>query len=188
MEDMEVREVFSGLKAHMIEGMVFHDQLAQYFEFLGLKGYAKMHEYHYADETHGYRKLIHMFYDEYDMLIPQAPMDRVAVIPDNWYMYHGSDVDASTKMNAVKNGMEMWIEWEDKTKAMYKETYKKLSEGGESDAAQMIACRFMDADEELSCAREKQKMLEDIGYDLTTIMGRQDEIYEKYKEKITGIL
>ena len=188
MDDTNIKEVFSRLKTHMLEGMVFHDQLSQYFEFVGMSGYSKQQEYHYASETIGYRKLINHFFEEYDMLIPHAQMNRPEVIPGNWYMYHGEEVDPSVKMKAVKDGMNAWAEWETKTKQFYKEIYKTLSDNKEPESAQMVACLYMDADEELSCVMEKQHSLESIGYDINTISSKQDEIYEKYNQKIKTML
>ena len=188
MDDTNIKEIFSRLKAHMLEGMVFHDQLSQYFDFLGLSGYAKQQEYHYASETMGYRKLINHFLNEYDMLIPNAQMNRPDVIPGNWYMYHGNDVDSPTKANAVRNGFEMWSDWETKTKSFYKEIYKLLTEEKEPESAHMVACLYMDTDEELSCVMEEHGMLDSIGYDLSTIASKQDEMYEKYKREIQEIL
>ena len=51
---MVIEEIFAKLKNHMLEGMVFHDQMSRYYDFLNLKGYKRCHEYHYFEETLGY--------------------------------------------------------------------------------------------------------------------------------------
>ena len=51
---MTVEEIFSRMKAHALEGMVFHDEMARYFDFLNLCGYRECHKCHYEDETEGY--------------------------------------------------------------------------------------------------------------------------------------
>ena len=54
---MTYEEIFSNISAHMIKGIMFHAQMADYFDFLGLKGYKRLHEYHYFDESIMFRKL-----------------------------------------------------------------------------------------------------------------------------------
>lgn len=54
---MTVEEIFSKISAHMIEGMMFHEQMCNYYDFLGLHGYKRCHEYHYLCETIEHRKL-----------------------------------------------------------------------------------------------------------------------------------
>ena len=44
---MTIEEIFGRISQHMIRGMMTHDQLASYYDFLGLRGYKRCHEYHY---------------------------------------------------------------------------------------------------------------------------------------------
>lgn len=175
MDEMTAKSLFSRLKAHSIEGMVFHDQMSQYFDFLGLTSYAQMHRYHYAEETKQYQKLVELFFDEYDMLIPSAPMEKVNVIPESWYSYHGEDVDSATIVNAARNGMQMWVDWETKTKELFKEAYKSSDKQAIS---QMAACRYMDVDEELTYATEKYKEVQQADYNM--IVSSQENIENEY--------
>ena len=98
---MEVSEIFARLKAHMLEGMVFHDEMVRYYGFLNCDKWKNEHEWHYAEETEGYRQLCDYYMNHYNMLIPVEPMNRPDVIPESWYRYMRQDVDAGTK----KNGM-----------------------------------------------------------------------------------
>lgn len=41
---MTVEEIFTELSAHMIQGLMFHDQINSYYLFLGLNKYACDHE------------------------------------------------------------------------------------------------------------------------------------------------
>ena len=44
---MTIKEIYAQIAEHMIKGMMIHEQLANYYDFLGLKGYKRCHEYHY---------------------------------------------------------------------------------------------------------------------------------------------
>lgn len=181
---MVVEDVFERLKKHMLEGMVFHDQMSRYYDFLSLKGYKRCHEYHYFGEILGYRKLCRYFMNHYHTFIPYTDMDDPKVIPENWYRYSRQEVDSSTKKAAVKSGIEKWVKWEKDTKKLYQAMYKELMALDEVAAAQLIGCYVEDVSCELKYAERKHLDLEAIDYDLPTIVFEQCELHEKYRDKL----
>ena len=48
---MTIAEIYAKINEHMINGLMLHDQLANYYDFLGLEGYKRCHEYHYFKEN-----------------------------------------------------------------------------------------------------------------------------------------
>ena len=40
---MTVDEIFSKLSGHMIKGLMIHDQMSDYYDFLSLRGYKRCH-------------------------------------------------------------------------------------------------------------------------------------------------
>ena len=170
---METSEVFAILKAHMLEGMVFHDEMQRYFKFLGFDGYSKAHRHHYHEETEGYHRLCEYYLDHYNMMIPVREMKRPDVIPGSWYKFDKKEVDVSTKRTGVKEGIQKWVKWEEETKALYEEMAKELIMMEEIASAEMIKCFVMDVDEELSEADKKHIQLETVGYDIGYIMADQ---------------
>ena len=58
---MELKEIYSNIVSHMIKGMMIHAQLADYYDFLGLQGYKRCHEYHYMKESCAYRGVSRYF-------------------------------------------------------------------------------------------------------------------------------
>jgi len=103
---MTLEEVFAELNAHMVKGLMVHNQMVCYYEFLNLPGYAKCHEYHYLHENKNFLKLIHHYSKIHNKLIKENRVDDPELIPKSWYQYEKSDVDISTKKNAVKSGLE----------------------------------------------------------------------------------
>ena len=149
---MEVSEIFARLKAHMLEGMVFHDEMARYYGFLNCGRWKSEHEWRYAEETEGYRDLCEYYMTTYNMLIPVEPMNRPDVIPDSWYRYMRQDVDANTRKNGMEIGIRKWVEWERETKNLYQEMWKQLVDIGEIAAAQFISRYIRAVDKELKNA------------------------------------
>lgn len=149
---MEVSEIFARLKAHMLEGMVFHDEMVRYYGFLNCGRWKSEHEWRYAEETEGYRDLCEYYMTTYNMLIPVEPMNRPDVIPDSWYRYMRQDVDANTRKNGMEIGIRKWVEWERETKNLYQEMWKQLVDIGEIAAAQFISRYIRAVDKELKNA------------------------------------
>ncbi len=183
-----MENIFARLRERLLEGMVFHDEMAKYFDFLNLRGFMKCHEYHYAEETKGYRELSRYYMGHHHKLIPVLPMQKPDVIPSNWYNATQDQVDISTRQSGIKSAFEKWVKWERETKAIYQDAYLSLIEIGEPAAAEFVLQMVRDVEEELKHAESKHITLESVGYDLISIITRQDNLYEKYKCKIKGII
>ena len=164
---MEVNEVFANLKTHMLEGMVFHDEMSRYYDFLGMGRCRDEHRVRYEDETNGYVCLCRYYMHHFNKLIPQTTMNRPDVIPDAWYMYKRQEVDTSTKRTAYRNAMNKWVEWEKQTKDLYEDMCSELLNNGEIAAAHFVMDMVRDVDDELKYASDKQLSLETSGYDLS---------------------
>ncbi len=181
---MELQEIFAKIRTHMLEGLVFHDEMSRYYDFLGLKGYCKCHLYHYAEENIGYKKLSFYFMAHYNKFIPIGDMKRPDVIPSNWYSATRFDVDKGTLRSGVETGMQKWVDWEEKTMALYKDMYKALMDAGEVSAARTVGRYLEDVENELLHAKNKKLFLDRSNYDLSTIMGEQEGLCEKYMNKL----
>lgn len=180
---MTVEEIYSTLAQHMIKGIMMHEQLSNYYDFIGLEGYKRCHEYHYLEETCTYREICRYFINHHNKLIPYANVESPKVIPDSWYRYSRQDVDNSTKRTAVKNGMTMWVDWEKETKKLYEKMYKELMNIDEVASALKIKELICDVDCELKKAERYQLNKKAIDYNLSSIISEQEKTHKKYKKK-----
>lgn len=181
---MTVEEIYADVAAHMIEGLMIHEQLANYYDFLGLGGYKRCHEYHYIEESVKYRGLYRYFINHHNKLIPEKDIDAPEVIPESWYNHVREDVDTSTKKNAVRVGLTMWVDWEKKTKKFYEDMWKQLIDIGEVASSCKIKELVKSVDKELKKATRYLLNKEAIGYDMGAIIAEQDKMHDKYKKKI----
>ena len=145
-----MEEIFAKIKAHMLEGMVFHDEMARYYDFLGLDAHRDNHRKHYEEETKGYQKLCGYYMHHHNKLLPNYPMNRPDVIPESWFMYKRQDVDINTKKNALRSGIKKWVDWETETKDFYEEMCGELLNEGEIASAHFIMKYVKDVDCELA--------------------------------------
>lgn len=184
---MTVEDVFANINSHIIEGIMFHDQMAEYFDFLNLHGYKRMHEYHALDEFVERRGIIRYYTNHYNKLLPELPVTDPSVVPISWRNYTRQQVDSNTKRKAIKDSFTKWRLWEADTKRLYEKSYSDLCEAGEIAAACKVKELVHDVDMELKYVDRMHIKLESIDYDLCTISLCQDEMHEEYDNKTKGI-
>ena len=184
---MTIQEIYSEIFTNQLRGIMLHADMAKYYDFLGLDGYRVCHEYHYYDEVCNHRKLYHYMVTRHNILLKPIQATQEQVIPDSWYNYTRQDVDASTKKNAVRTGLQKWVSWEKSTKALYERKYKELLELGEVADAEHLICLIKDVDRELKKAETYLLCKESTNYDMGSIISEQKDKKHKYKEKFKYI-
>jgi len=184
---MTIEEIFSNISQHMIEGLMVHSQLSDYFAFIGLDGYQECHKYHYFEENSNYKKICDYYLHHYNKLILDLPFKNPAVIPTNWYQYNRQDVSAQTRKTAVQLAFETWVNWEKDTKKLYERLYQELINLNEIASAKEISKYIIDVDGELKEAYQEHLELSAIDYDILNIMQEQKDIKKKYHKKLKEI-
>lgn len=183
---MTADEIFLKLNSHMIEGIMLHDQLASYYDFLDLPGYKRCHKYHAQHEMKARRKLLEYYTCHYGHSAPEVQAADPRVIPSNWSGHTRRDVDANTKRKAVREAFTKWYDWEKSTKELYQRAYKSLFELGEVAAALRIGKLIKDVDCELKDLENEAIKLTSLDYDLDFIYECQHKIHSKYKHMMKG--
>lgn len=172
---MSVEEIFADIIAHSTEGMMFHDQLAEYFEFIGLSGFASEQQMRLSEETAEHMRITRYFIDHYNTLPQEQELKNPAVIPSGWYGYKRQDVDSATRRNGVAEGFSRWIEWEKSTKELYEEKAKSLLDMGAVAGAIVVGKLASDVNDELATAEQEKLELEAMNYDLAGIIELQSK-------------
>lgn len=178
-----VEEIFQQISEHSIKGVMFHDYLVDYFNFLNLNGYKRMSEYHAKHEMKGFRKVHRYYIDHYNKLVPDIKFENTEVIPASWYEHTRSDVDIDTKRKAVRDAFKKWKNWESETKKFYSDKYLELLDMGEVASAIKIAKLVKSVDKELKWVCRKVLDLESADYSISYILGEQKFYHDFYKGK-----
>jgi len=184
---MTVEEIFSLIAEHMVEGLMTHAQLADLFNFLGLEGYQKCHEYHYYCENKNFRDITDYYLKHFNKLVAERPFKNPKIIPENWNQFNRFQVDESTRKNYIKYGFEKWVGWEKDTKTLYQEYHQALMQTGSVAAALLLEEYIKDVDDELAKAEQYLLFCSSINYDIHDIIMEQEKEYQKYKKKIKEI-
>lgn len=182
-----VESIFSEINARMIAALMFHDQMVDYFDFLGMKGYKRLHEYQYFSESLERKKLNQYYINHHNKLIPDIYTGQVAMIPENWQTANRISVGKSTKQKGIEDGFNQYHEWESETKSLYEHYSVKLREMGAVADAIMVENLVEDVDKEL---KKLERIIVDLissGYDMVYITESQQRIHDKYKAKMYEI-
>lgn len=182
-----VESIFSEINARMIAALMFHDQMSDYFDFLGMKGYKKLHEYQYFSESMERKKINQYYINHHNKLIPNTYSGQVAVIPENWQTANRISVGKSTKQKGIEDGFNQYHDWEAETKSLYEHYSSQLREMGAVADAIMVEKLVEDVDNEL---KKLERIVVDLissGYDMVYITESQQGIHDKYKAKMCEI-
>lgn len=183
MQENIAEEVYMKLDEHMQKALNFHEQLADYFCFLGLQGFKRKLECQYMDECANKRKLHHKYINLHQKLIPLRQAQFQQMIPRDWSKYTTNDVNDSVLPKFVKSAMEQYKQWEHETKELYEEQWQKCMNNGMGADAEYISKLIQDVTKELKEINRMCEQLNGTGYDVIAIHSVQDKYHEKYKNK-----
>lgn len=176
---MSTREVFVSLASHMVKGMMTHEQLMNSYLFLGLTGYAHLHEKHYLSETKGYIKLCKYASKHYSILLQAERVEDPEVIPPSWKEVERESVSMDVRRQALEAALTEWINWESEAVDAYSVAFRELYDMGEIDAAFFIKKFLHDAEKELAFARQELLEKKAMDFDIVSIIEEQEKFQNK---------
>lgn len=182
-----VEAIFSEINARMIAALMFHEQMSDYFDFLGMNGYKRLHEYQYFAESLERKKLNQYYINNHNKLIPDTYSGQVSIIPENWQSANRISVGKSTKQKGIEDGFNQYREWESETKNLYEHYSSRLREMGAVADAIMVETLVEDVDKEL---KKLERIIIDLissGYDMIYITESQQCLHDTYKKKLCEI-
>lgn len=179
----ELEQIYSEIDERMCMALAFHEQLADYFCFLGLQGFKRMAEYQYMKECAEKRKVHKRYIDYHHKVIPVKDYKKPVMIPKEWGRYTTHDIDDSVVPKYVRIALEEWYNWEMETKECFSELCEKLMSIGQHTDYEFLKEMILDVEKECKKITRMIEQLNGTGYDTTTIHGMQDKYHEKYKRK-----
>ena len=180
-------DIFQKISERQITGMMLHEQLADYYDFLNLRGFKRLHEYRFFCEAAEMRGIHRYYINHFNMLVLGSHPGNPSAIPDGWSNYTRQQVTQDVKRRSVRDGMGRWISWERESKKFYERCYSELCEIGEIAAAQKAKALACNVDQELKYADRLCLDMEGTGYDLTYIVMMQDDLHDHYEAKTKEI-
>lgn len=184
---MGTQDIYKNIANKLLQGIMIHQELITYYDFLALQGYKTCQKYHYLEQVRRYEDFNSFYMEHANRLIPKHfnnDISSTSIIPDNWYEHTRYDVNPETKKNAIKNGFEKWLSWQENIKKFLEQTYLELINSTEISAALKIQEYICDVDEELKHIQKQYLKLEAINFDLSVIVEKQWYLKKKYEKKM----
>ena len=183
ISELSCKEIFSSILSKQIYGLMFHDQMASYFDFLCLNGFNRLHEYQYLDESVNYRKTQRYFINCYNEIVQSNDVKDPEAIPSEWLRHTRHEVTPAVKQRAVKEGFEEYRDWEKHVEECYSAYAKVLYERGMLNDYSFVLGLICDVSKELKKLDRLILKMSSTDYDMTYVEEMQDELHEKYKKK-----
>lgn len=166
----EDRAIFSDINAHMVSGVMLHDQLYQMFLFLRLYKFAKEQKKRYDEETKSRRALNKYYICHRGCMLSDSKVNASSVIPIEWYQKSRYDMQPEDIRKAVNFALSTWCNWEKETKDFYSVSYHKLFDNGFMAEANYVSKLLDDVDNELAEAEDLLLYFEAMNFDPIEIM------------------
>lgn len=187
VKSMSCYEIFADINSRQITALMFHTEMADMFDFLGLMGFKRMHEYQYFSESAEHRGIKRYYINHHNKLLRGKHLPRVEVIPDSWYKYSRFDVTPQIRKQYVEEGLKKYQAWEKETKEMYENYAAELMRRGNVADFNKVKSLVCDVDMEVKCVDRLIIELESVGYNDVYIASIQEEMHEKYREMTNKI-
>lgn len=187
VQDMSCEDIYKAIRDRQVSALMFHSQMADLFDFLGLMGFKRMHEYQYFSESAEGRGISRYYLNHHNKLLvgghPQGPK----VIPPGWEQYTRFDVTPQVRKQAVEKAFSEYQDWEMETKEMYSWYSKSLADKGLIADSLKVGELVKDVDMELKALNRLLLKLKAIAFDAVGVMDMQEELHEHYREKTRSI-
>ena len=102
------------------EGLMYHDEMTDYYAFLHLNVLKKLHHKQTKEELSTLRELKCDYIETFESL-PYYIANDPKVIPVEWKNRSSSDVDETSLKILIKNSLEEYLSWEKETCEIYKQ-------------------------------------------------------------------
>lgn len=184
MAEMSCSEIFQEINKRQIIALMFHDELADLYDFLGMNGFKRMHEYQYFAESAEHRGLKRYYINHHNKLLPEVDIhyDKELARLD-WYRYSRMDVTSQAKKQTIESTFEKYNKWETETKQFYEDCAKKLFDMNMLADFNKVNDLIKDVDDELKRLDRLLLSLKACNFNEVYILSIQDGLHDKYKEK-----
>ena len=127
---------------------MLHSDMADYFTFLGEEKMAQLHAERFCKEAKAMQKTHEYFITRYGEILRSKAVEAHSRIPAAWNNVRRSEVESEARYKAIREGVQMWRAWENKTKDLYQKAYMEMQEAGEIASAMWLSKMICNVDEE----------------------------------------
>lgn len=165
-----------------------HKELADIYDFIGLKGYSLWHEFNYLSEILTQRKIKNYITKTYKILLP----DRLPVSADiSEKLLSGKnrkELKPEKIFEITKETFRIYLEWEETTLQGYQRAAKQIFDSGDTSTFNFVSKLVKSVKAELDYVTDKAIELTAMDWDMTVIVDEQKTYVERYEYLIDNLL
>lgn len=181
---MSYVDILNRYCARVRTGVRMHADMADAFEFLGLRGFSELQTYRAADEFRGEGELHRFMIVALGKVPSFDAWPDMEVIPAGWATMFPDQIGPDERSRHVRKLFGRWVSWETETVDSLSKASAELRSSGELALAVFAESRLKETQEELEEALYMQSELEGCGWDMTVIVPMQSEFKKKYRKKL----
>lgn len=174
-------DIFQAINSRQVKALMFHDQMADLFDFLGLMGYKRMHEYQFFSESAEHRTLKRYYLNHHNHLLMEESVTSPHVIPSEWGQYCRFDVTPQVRRQAVEKAFKEYNDWECETKKCYEDYAKQLFEMGNMADFNKVMDLVEDVDMEVKKLDRMYLTLKSVNFNEVYIATVQESLHDEYR-------
>lgn len=145
---MKCQEIMLKVIKRQNEGFMFHDRMADYYQFLHLDSLRDLHEHQAEEELECLRWLKNEYMDEFCQ-VPFYHAEYPMVIPEDWKSKTSAEITKGAIKTLAKESLSEYLEWEKETLTMYKTCAKELSENMNFHSLKLVKEEICGVEEEI---------------------------------------
>lgn len=184
---MTCEEIYGMVDSRMVEALMFHSDMMIYFDFLGLDGYSKKHEYQYFKESKGRKCFQRFIMDTTNKIVCEHNIKNPHAIPEEWYKHTRMDVGSNVLSKSVKEGFEKYKKWEEETLTMFEMIAAEFLSRGRMIVYDKILEYCVEVSKELSYIYKDYENLVTTEFDWNYIMDRQKKEKDCAEKKLAKL-
>lgn len=169
------------LLSTMLDGVMFHGEQADIFEFLNYKGFAEMHRHQTFEEYKCFRKMRDFLISATNSVEKISYSDRKNTIPEVFYSATKLQVTPQERKKYTKESFDKYVEWENTAMARYKKIYAQLVTANEFAIAEKVAKVIKHTSEEIMSLHTLYIELENTEYGAHHLERIQPELSSRYE-------
>lgn len=178
-------ETFKRLSEHQIRGVMFHHEMMRAFDFLGMRGMKRLHEFRMFEEMTENDALNRYAVNHLNHIIIDGKVESAFSIPQGWEGVSRLDVTNDNRKKFWREMVVAWVKWEEDTKKAYEAAYKELCDIDEIAAAGKVRGMVEGVDMELKKAERMKIKFDMFNWDCAIYVSTcDDELHEEYRIKL----
>lgn len=177
----DVKKIMQEVYDRQSEGIDFHGQMADHFEYLNLPGFAYWQKEMRKEEMENNGRTQKRFISRRRMLL-DPPNRRYAydAAPQVWYGHSNMELNSEEIPSHVKKGLHNCLQWEEETYEIYKKKAKELLECEAYEEYMEVKELMSHVMGEIEALKDLIMELESVRYDMKHIKKMQERFKKEY--------